>query len=302
MKIALAQTGSELGEIVVNVESHVRIAREAAQHQAALVVFPELSLTGYDVRERASELALTPESRELSAVVQASQDIDIHLGFVESNLEGRPFNSSGYISRGTVRSVHRKVYLPTYGRFREGDYFAPGNDIRAFDLTKDDSRLAGASHSGRVRIGSVICEELWHPSVPMILAQDGCEVLIVQAAGSVSNSAATTDCSDAIDRWKAVAVSAALANRAYLILTNRTAIENEYRYFGNSLAVSPRGEIIAEARAFEEDLLLVDLDLDEVARARSDMPLVTDERCELTIRELERIWHKRQADSQSHLD
>lgn len=300
MKIALAQTAPSLAEIALNVGVHLRVAREAAEGAADLVVFPELSITGYDVREQAVALALTPDSTELTPVVHASQDIDIHLGFLESSFQSRPYNSSAYFARGAVRHVHQKVYLPTYGRFRERDYFVSGNDIRAFDLMRTESHLALASHSGKVRIGSVICEELWHPSVPMLLAQDGAELLIVQAAGSVSTDASNTECSEAVGRWKALAVSAALANRAYLVLANRAGIENEYRYFGNSLVVGPQGNIIAQARAFEEDLLIVELDFDAVARARAEMPLVTDERSDLTIRELERISRGRQAGGGSH--
>jgi predicted amidohydrolase len=295
MKIALAQIAPALGEIALNVETHVRIARETRARGAELAVFPELSITGYDLLERAVEFALTPESSELLALLDVSRSIDLHFGFLERGVESPPFNSSAYLSLGVLRDVHQKVYLPTYGRFREAHYFSPGQRVRSFELKPADSHLARGSTSGRIRLGTIICEELWHPSVALLLTQDGAELLIVQTAGSVSLDATSSEFSDSLRRWQALAISTAIANRAFVLVVNRVGVENENRYFGNSFVVSPRGQIIAQGRAFEEDLLFVELDVDEIARARAEMPLVTDERCDLTIRELERIWRARQS-------
>jgi predicted amidohydrolase len=299
MRIALAQNAPIPGEIAINLADHLSLAEEAVTREADLIVFPELSISGYDVREHARHLALTADSAEFSRLIEASRTIDLQIGFLERGLQSRPFNSCAYISMGAVRHIHRKVYLPTYGRFREGHYFTPGDRICAFELTAGEGRLARSSASGKLRIGPVICEELWHPSVAMLLAQDGAEVILVQTAGSVParsvparsvpGGSSSDELAESLARWQALAISAAIANRAYVILVNRAGRENEYHYFGSSFVVSPRGKVIAQSRALEEDMLVVALDLEEVIRARADMPLVTDERCDLTIRELERI-------------
>src|SRR6188768_4590785 len=120
MKIALAQTSPALGDIAANLTDHLHLIDQAVSRQADLIVFPELSLTGYDLRERSTDLALTADAPVLEPLVEASRSVDLQLGLLEHGEEGRPFNSAVYFAGGAVRHVHRKTYLPTYGRFSEG--------------------------------------------------------------------------------------------------------------------------------------------------------------------------------------
>ena len=128
-----------------------------------LVIFPELSLTGYDVQMRAPELAVGAQSPALKPLIEASRRVDLFCGFIELGADFRVFNSCAYFAGGALRHVHRKVYLPTYGLFDEARYFAAGDTVRAFDLWADESKLAKASGLGKLRCGAIICEELWHP-------------------------------------------------------------------------------------------------------------------------------------------
>ena len=289
MKIAIAQTESVPFDIEANVRRHLLVIEEAIDRGADLVVFPELSLTGYDVRERAAELALSKQSPALSPLFEISRSIDVHFSFIELDSDFRIFNSCAYAAAGELRHIHRKTYLPTYGRFDEGKYFAAGDGVRAFDLWTDESRMAKATGAGRLRAGALICEDLWHPSVAWLLAQDGAQILIVQAGASQPNVCTPAVPGTALQRWESLAVAAALSSGAFLVLSNKVGKESDYNYFGSSFVVDPRGQITSRARLWETELVIADVDFDEVRGARAEMPLLRDERLDLDVRELSRI-------------
>jgi len=119
----------------------------------------------------------------------------------------------------------------------------------------------------------LICEELWHPSVSWLLGQDGAEILIVQTAASIADPSSPDELSESLQRWEALALSAAITNRAFLILVNRVGSENDFHYFGRSFVVSPYGRVIARAPAFENDLLVVDVGFDHRASFRLEQGL-----------------------------
>jgi predicted amidohydrolase len=294
MKIALAQISPALGDIDRNLRRHLEVAEAAAEQAADLVIFPELSLAGYDSRERTAELALNAQSTELTALAEASQRADLLCGFIELGEDFRVFNSCAYFAGGALRHLHRKVYLPTYGIFDEGRYFAAGETVRAFDLWADGSRLAKASGQGRLRCGVIICEELWHPSVAYLLAQDGAQMLVAQTAAVDKGERDGEGRAAGLQVWETLARAAAVSSRAFLALANRTGAEGELCFFGSSFVVDPDGRVMARARAYAEELKLCEIQFDEVRRARTSMPLLRDERLELTARELARIQHARQ--------
>jgi predicted amidohydrolase len=293
MRVALAQIAPALGELERNLEQHLEVVEVAAGQGADLVIFPELSLTGYDVREQAAELALSAQSPALQPLAEASHRLDLLCGFIELSEDFRVFNSSAYYAGGALRHLHRKVYLPTYGIFEEGRYFAAGGSVRAFDLWADESRLAKASGLGRLRCGVIICEELWHPSVAYLLAQDGAQMLLAHAAATDQGERDDEGRAASLQAWEALAMAAALSSGAFLALVNRTGAEGSLHFFGSSLVVDPRGRMTARALPDEEDVRVWDLDFGEVRRARTAMPLLRDERLELTARELERIRRAR---------
>ncbi len=293
MKIALAQITPALGEIEHNLKRHLEIALAAAGQGAELVIFPELSLTGYDVRQRAAELALTPQSPLLRPLIEASERIDLLAGLIELGEDFRIFNSAVYMAGGAQRHLHRKIYLPTYDIFDEGRYFAPGDTVRAFDLWSDSSCLAKTSGLGRLRCGVIICEELWHPSVAYLLAQDGAHLLLVQTAAVDKGRRTCDGRAEGLKLWEALASAAAVSSGAFLVLVGRTGSEGVGCFFGSSFVVNPYGEVIERALPYEEEVKICELDFDEVRRARQSMPLLRDERLELTARELSRIQRAR---------
>ncbi len=168
-RVAVAQIAPTLGDLEKNLALHEKTAREAIAQSANLLIFPELSLTGYFLKDQVPSVALRPDAQALQLFRELSQRIAIVLGFVEEAPGHRFYNASAYFEGGEIRHIHRKVYLPTYGIFDEARYLAAGDRIRAFDTAL-----------GRMAI--LICEDLWHPAAPAIAAWDGAEILICPSA------------------------------------------------------------------------------------------------------------------------
>ena len=138
---------------------------------SGLLVFPELSLTGYYLQDLVYEVAMHPTADDptFGALLQASRDdMDLTVGFVEEDARHR-FYIAGLSQRGEVVHVHHKVYLPTYGLFDEGRYFAWGDSVQAFE-----TRFG--------RVGMLICEDFWHASPPYLLWLDGADLLLLHSA------------------------------------------------------------------------------------------------------------------------
>ncbi|MBI5960696.1 MAG: carbon-nitrogen hydrolase, partial [Chloroflexi bacterium] len=187
----------------------------------------------------------------------------------------RFFISQAYISMGVVEHVHHKVYLPTYGLFDEGRYFAWGDGVRAFD-----TRFG--------RVGMLICEDFWHASPPYLLWLDGADVLLLHSAspgrgldeGSKLHSA----------RWvEQINQAYASLFTCFVAHCNRIGFEDGLNFWGGSSVVDTNGEFLANGPYYQEHLLVHEIDLNQLHRTRSRLPLLRDERTGLLSRELARI-------------
>jgi len=171
LNLALAQISTKLGDVQANLEKHLDYVRQAKAQQADLIVFPELSLTGYALQDIAATVAHRPDEDDsiFGPLLKASQSVDIVVGFVDEDARHRFYIASAYLSRGHVLHVHHKVYLATYALFDESRFFAHGDSIRAFD-----TRFG--------RVGMLICEDFWHASPPYLLWLDGADLLLFSSA------------------------------------------------------------------------------------------------------------------------
>ena len=122
LKVGLAQITPKLGDIEANLALHLKIIAEAAEKGVELLVFPELSLTGYRLRDLAFSVAIRPTYKDpiFAQLLDASRDMDIVVSFVEADQRQKFYIASAYLARGQVIHRHYKVYLPTYGMFDEG--------------------------------------------------------------------------------------------------------------------------------------------------------------------------------------
>lgn len=277
--LGLAQTNPKLADKAANLKDHLALIEQAAHQHVTLLVFPELSLTGYNLQDLVYEVAAQPTAEDptFGPLLRASRDHDMDLvvGFVEEDRRHRFYISQAYLSGGSVVHVHRKVYLPTYGVFDEGRYFAWGDSVRAFD-----TRFG--------RIGMLICEDFWHASPPYLQWLDGADVLLLCSSSPGRGLDQGEQLSSA--RW------VELVNRAYASLftnyvvhCNRTGFEDGLNFWGGSTIADPNGEFVARGPYYETALLVHEIDLNQLHRTRSRLPLLRDERTGLLARELARI-------------
>jgi predicted amidohydrolase len=278
MRIGIAQIRPRLGRVDANIETHEIMIHRAREEQVDLLVFPELSLTGYNLLDLTYEVARDPYSPDLHGLAQSAGDLDLVFGFVEQSPEQILYNSAAYISGQNLHALHRKVYLPTYGMFDEARYFGHGLTVRSFP-----TRFG--------QMGMLICEDVWHPSTMYLLVQDGAQIIIVLSNSPVRG--VDVDGLRSQENWKGILKAQAMMHGSYILFANRVGTEDGVSFFGGSMVVDPFGRIEAEAELLKEDLLVVDLDLDKVRKARFQTPMLRDERLDLTIRELNRIQRKR---------
>lgn len=279
MKItaALAQINTRLGSPPANLEKHLHYIDQAAAGGAGLLVFPELSLTGYVLQDLASTVAHHPTEDDpiFKPLLQASQKLDIVVGFVDEDTRNRFYIANAYLSGGKVLHVHHKVYLPTYGLFDEGRFFAWGDSVQAFD-----TRFG--------RVGMLICEDFWHASPPYLLWLDGADMLILNSA-SPGRGLGTNERLES-SRWvDRINQAYAALFTTFVVHTNRVGYEDGLHFAGGSAVYDPWGDVAGHAPDEEESLTLVELDLAELHRTRARLPLLRDERTGLVGRELNRI-------------
>src|SRR6202022_3424686 len=279
LSVALAQIDPALGDRDRNLERHRQWVKQAAEAGARLLVFPELSLTGYFLKDLVSESAIqldSPQMRELAAL---STELDVVLGAVIESPDHRYFNPSLYFSRGELQHVHRKVYLPTYGMFDEQRYFAPGDRFRSFE-------------TGFGRAGMLVCEDIWHLSSAYILSLEGVDMIICPSS-SPGRGITTDERLGTAESYGLVCRTYAQFLTTFFLYCNRVGFEDGANFWGGSVVIGPSGDIIAQQQAADEALVLATLDLADVRRQRLANPLLRDERLELTINELRRVWHER---------
>jgi predicted amidohydrolase len=279
IRLALAQTAPFLADRERNLPMHLERIGAAREAKADLVVFPELSLTGYFVRDMVPDVALPRSAPEIRQMAAAAGPMGLVAGFVEESDRHRFHNAAFYSEAGRVLHVHRKVYLPTYGLFDEQRYFAAGDRIEAFDSPRFG------------RIGLLICEDLWHLSAAGIMQAEEVDLLLwianSPARGVDGPVVRTAETYDTVTRTFAQLLG------AVVVLVNRVGFEDGLCFWGGSRVVGPDGRVLAEAPMLDESLTLAEIDLAELRRQRTITPLARDERLLLTIEELNRIKRRR---------
>jgi predicted amidohydrolase len=277
LNLALAQINTRLGDTSANLEKHLAFARDAKAGGADLLVFPELSLTGYVLQDLAPAVALRPSADDptFRHLLDASRDLDLMVGFVDEDRRHRFFISSAYLSRGEVVHVHHKVYLPTYGLFDEGRFFAWGDAVQAFD-----TRFG--------RAGMLICEDFWHASPPYLLWLDGADLLLFASASPGRGLNDSPQLESA--RWvEHINQAYASLFTTFVAHANRVGFEDGLNFWGGATVFDPNGELLACGPYFQEALVQAEVDLNQLHRTRARLPLLRDERTALVLREMQRI-------------
>jgi predicted amidohydrolase len=276
--VDLAQIKPKLGCVADNLALIEARIRQAVADKADLIVFPELALTGYFLKDLVPEVAVRIDSPEITRLKELSRCISIAVGFVEVTDDYRFFNSALYLEDGEIRHLHRKVYLPTYGLFDEQRYLARGERFRAFD-TKFG------------RMGLLICEDMWHLSASYILAMDGAATLVCLSSSPGRGVEGETLGSAAA--WQQLTSTTAMFLNYRVLYCNRVGFEDGINFWGGSEYVAPSGESLVRGRFLEEDSVCATLDEGALRRERIFSPMLRDENLFVTMQELRRIERER---------
>ena len=274
----LAQIKPKLGCVADNlalIENRIQIAIDDRKD---LIVFPELALTGYFLKDLVPEVARRLDSQEIQRLVELSRRISIAVGFVEVTDDYRFFNSVLYLEDGAISHLHRKVYLPTYGLFDEQRYLARGERFRAFD-----TRFG--------RVGMLVCEDMWHLSASYILAMDGAATLI--CLSSSPGRGIEGDSLGSASAWQQLTSTTAMFLNCRVLYCNRVGFEDGVNFWGGSEYVAPSGESLVRGRLLEEDSVTATVDEGALRRERIFSPMLRDENLFVTMQELRRIERER---------
>ena len=281
VRVALAQVAPHLGDVEANLALAADRIDAAVAQGAHLVVFPELALTGYLLSDLVPEVAISLNDPRLADLSRAAPGMLVAIGFVEETDDHRYANSAVLLRDGEVIGHHRKVYLPTYGMFDEGRFTRAGDRVRT---------TAVGEPLGR--IGLSICEDFWHPSIPMIQSQDGASLLVNLAAGPARAPGSEAGLA-AIEGWHKMQETYALLGTVAVAFCNRVGNEEGLTFWGGSRVIGANGAVVAEAPLYEEALVVGSLDTDDLRMQRYQLPILADERLDLTRRELDRIIAER---------
>jgi predicted amidohydrolase len=275
LRIALAQCDATLGDLAANHQAHLDWIERARREQADLLVFPELSLTGYLLQDLVHEVARPRDDLLFAELARHAGPMSVVVGGIEEGGDHAQYIASFLLEGDGVKHVHRKVYLASYGVFDEARYVGAGRHVRCAD-----TRFG--------RVGMIVCEDAWHPSLVGITLLQGADLLTIQVASPVRDLRRGELPRNA-ETWLDTLRTYARLYGTYILFCNRVGSEDGLVFWGHSCVLGPDGETVAEAPLYDESLLVADLDFERVREARLSNPVLRDEKIDLTVRELQRL-------------
>lgn len=273
-RLVVAQTNPVLGDLRANLEDHLQRI-DAAAGSADLILFPELSLTGYFLKDLVGEVALGLDDPFFRPLLERSKRISIAFGFVERAPEGRLYNALGFLEDGRFLGVHRKVHLVSYGLFDEGRDFAAGEQFR----------LIVSRHG---RFGPLICEDMWHMPSAYTYFLDEADAMLVASASPARGVEASGAGLASQRTWNILLSASALLYRTWIAYSSRVGWEDGIGFGGGSRVLDPYANPRATLEGLEPGVIAAAMDSATLRRARSELPLRRDEKPALLAAELAR--------------
>jgi len=261
LRIALAQVNATVGDLAGNADKVLEWTMRAAEQGAGIVVFPEMMLTGYPVEDLALRRSFVDASvgaLQSLATDLAAEGLDgvaVVVGYLDRRTgqqprvgvpAGAPLDAAAVLHAGSVVITSAKHHLPNYGVFDEFRYFLPGSTLPVFRLPAQDGTP--------VDVGVAICEDLWQDGGPVaVAAQAGVSLLVVPNASPYEE--------DKDDDRLELCQRRAREAGAVLAYVNLVGGQDELVFDGDSIVVSPAGDVLARGPQFEEALVMADLEL-----------------------------------------
>jgi len=276
MKLGLAQISPCLGDVNKNFELHLHYIEKSRKKKVDLLIFPELSLTGYTLKDLVEEVALSPKNDPYFKKLKVlSREISFILGFVEEKEKGLFYNSAAFFSGGKILHIHRKVFLPTSGMFEEAKFYAQGKNLKSFSTPFS-------------KMGIMICREFLHYGASYLLFAGGAEMIIVLSAAP-GRGVAKGESFETSRMWELMGETISRFSTVFLVYCNRVGFEDGVVFAGGSFIYNPLGQCVARASYFEKDFLLQEIDLNEIRQVRKRWLYKRDDKPEIILEALKRI-------------
>ncbi|MEN3044573.1 MAG: nitrilase-related carbon-nitrogen hydrolase [Candidatus Hydrothermales bacterium] len=246
LKVFLAQLSTKLGDVKGNEEKILEALELAKKERVSLFVTPELSTLGYG----SGDIYLDKVNENLESLERIKAKIDDFysiIGYVEKDSHGFFYNSACLISKKNIVGNYRKVQLVNYRLFDEKRYFKRGSKLPVFDI-------------GNVKIGILICEDLWFPEPSRVMALKGADLIVVLGASPFERFKK--------EIWENFLIQRARDNIIPFVFCNQAGCQDGVTYLGYSMYVSAGGKILKTGKLLEEDYITVEVDLEESKRLR----------------------------------
>ncbi len=262
IKLALAQISSKRENKEANLQKIETLTFKAKEQGADLAIFPELSLTGYVVRDQFYELAETIPGPTVEKVEALAKKTGMHVIFGMPELSEKTratvFNTAVFVGPKGLIGKYRKMYLPTHSVFEEKRYFRPGYQTAAFQTDLGN-------------IGLCICYDIFFPEVLRLTRLKGAQLIVcISASPAVRRS-----------YFETLTCARAIENTAYLAYVNLAGVQDGLQFWGGSRLVSPNGDLLAKAKYDEEDFVICEVDYSDLRTAETFIPTLKDLRPEL---------------------
>ena len=261
--IALAQISCRVGDKRQNIETMKKMVKSAQRIHADLIAFPELSLTGYTVRDRAYEMAETvPDGPSLQEIETLAKNANVHIifGMIEkaAKAEAVLHNTAVLVGPKGYIGKYQKMYLPTHSVFEEKRYFRPGYHTPIFQTDVG-------------RIGLFICYDVYFPEVSRLLSVKGANLIVcISASPSVRRGF-----------FETLTAARAMENSVFLAFVNLAGIEDGLQFWGGSRVIAPSGSIITQAKYDAEDFIHARISFSDIKRVQAWVPTLRDLRPEI---------------------
>ena len=256
ISLLLAQPGPRLGNKEQNLRQISEQAAKARKKNVDLLIFPELHLTGYTMRDEVSHLAESIPGPSTRKVERVAKEYGVHIIFgmpEESEVKGVIHNTAVFVGPKGLIGRYRKIHLPTHSVFEERRYYRPGQEAPVF---KTDIGTIGLN----------ICYDLYFPELTRLQALKGAQLVVCISA------------SPGLRRrfFEGFCLSRAMENAVYLAYVNRVGIEEGLQFWGGSRVIAPNGSVLAQCKYDVEEFQICKVDLNEVSRARAFIPTIKD--------------------------
>ena len=250
---ALAQISCIRENKTENIRKMEKTVAEAEKHAAELVIFPELSLTGYVVRDQIYELAETipgPSTRSIEKIARKSKTyIVFGMPELSEKAQATIYNSAVLVGPEGLVGKYRKIHLPTHSVFEEKRYFRPGYQTAVFDTELG-------------KIGLIICYDIFFPEVTRLTRLKGAQLIVCISA------------SPAVRRtfFEILTLARAIENTAFLAYVNLVGVEDGLHFWGGSRLIEPQGKILVQGKYDKEDLVMCEVDYADIRPVETFCP------------------------------